>query len=179
MKDEYIRIRLTANEKQKLKELAEIDNRTMSGWIINQINREYRLGKKGNTMKHYVIQDREAGNIIETTITLEKAQSILADYEEQDKADGTYTENFYEIQEVDKEMSYNDKIEILMEDRCTKKEAEKHLKDGAVIWYESEKEEFINSCIAGLCDREDAEDSWEKLSIVVIDGAKYRIEYVL
>lgn len=45
----------------------------------------------------YVIRDREAGNIIDERETLEAAKEVLVEYEEQDKADGTYTENFYEI----------------------------------------------------------------------------------
>lgn len=49
--------------------------------------------------KTYRIQDREAGNVIETGLTLEEAQKILAKFEADDKADGTYTEDFYEIVE--------------------------------------------------------------------------------
>lgn len=46
---------------------------------------------------NYLIRDYEAGNLIESCDTLEEAQAIVQQYEKQDKADGTYTEDFYEI----------------------------------------------------------------------------------
>lgn len=49
-------------------------------------------------MSTYRIQDAEAGNIIERGITTEaEAMAILAQYEDQDRKDGTYTQGFYEI----------------------------------------------------------------------------------
>jgi len=51
------------------------------------------------TTKIFNIQDREAGNKIDSFNTLSEAQKALAMYEEVDKADGTYTPNFYEIVE--------------------------------------------------------------------------------
>lgn len=49
-------------------------------------------------MKHpYIIRDREAGNAIEHADTMEEAERIVAKYEAEDKQDGTYTEDFYEI----------------------------------------------------------------------------------
>ena len=45
----------------------------------------------------YLIRDYEAGNLIESCNTLEAAQAIVKQYEMQDKADGTFTEDFYEI----------------------------------------------------------------------------------
>jgi hypothetical protein len=45
--------------------------------------------------KTYRIQDRESGNLIETGLTLEEAQEMLAKFESDDKADGSYTEDFY------------------------------------------------------------------------------------
>ena len=50
-------------------------------------------------MKNYKIQDREAGNVIETGLTYEEAVNLLAKFEEEDKQDGTYTPDFYEIAE--------------------------------------------------------------------------------
>lgn len=50
-------------------------------------------------MKNYKIQDREAGNIIETGLTLEEAQAKLAQFEKSDKEEGIYKEDFYEIVE--------------------------------------------------------------------------------
>lgn len=50
-------------------------------------------------MKNYKIQDREAGNVIETGLTLEEAETKLAQFEESDKEEGIYEEDFYEIVE--------------------------------------------------------------------------------
>ena len=50
-------------------------------------------------MKKFKIQDREAGNVIEFGLTLEEAEELLTRFEEEDKQDGTYTPNFYEIAE--------------------------------------------------------------------------------
>lgn len=50
-------------------------------------------------MTKYIIQDREAGNKIEEFDTLEQAEQELANYEKQDKKDGSYAPNFYEIVE--------------------------------------------------------------------------------
>jgi len=47
----------------------------------------------------YKIQDREAGNIIETGLTYTEAQKTLKEFEETDKKEGTYTPDFYEIVE--------------------------------------------------------------------------------
>ena len=55
-----------------------------------------------NTMKNlkkYKIQDREAGNPIEQGLTLSGAEKQVASHEEEDKADDTYTLDFYEIVE--------------------------------------------------------------------------------
>lgn len=51
-------------------------------------------------MKKYLIQDREAGNVIEECDTLEEAEKVLAEYEAEDEKDGTYTPDFYEIVEA-------------------------------------------------------------------------------
>lgn len=47
----------------------------------------------------YVIRDREAGNEIEYADTLDKAMRILEEYEETDRREGTFSEDFYEIVE--------------------------------------------------------------------------------
>ena len=49
----------------------------------------------------YVVRDREAGNVITQFETMEEAQKEIEKYEEQDKKDGTYTEDFYEIAVID------------------------------------------------------------------------------
>lgn len=43
------------------------------------------------------IQDRETGTTIEECATYEEAKAILTEYEETDRQEGAYTENFYEI----------------------------------------------------------------------------------
>ena len=45
----------------------------------------------------YIIQDREAGNYVDGFNTIEEAQEVLAQHEEQDKKDWVYVEDFYEI----------------------------------------------------------------------------------
>ena len=50
-------------------------------------------------MKNYKIQDRKSGNVIETGLTLDEAVRMLAQFEEEDKQDGTYMPNFYEVVE--------------------------------------------------------------------------------
>lgn len=45
----------------------------------------------------YLIRDRESGNVISKFATLKDARMALELYEEQDKVDGIYKEDFYEI----------------------------------------------------------------------------------
>ena len=48
-----------------------------------------------------VIRDREAGNVITEFDTVEEAKKELEKYEAQDKKDGVYVEDFYEIAVID------------------------------------------------------------------------------
>lgn len=48
----------------------------------------------------YVIRDRETGNFIDTFLTREVAEETLEQYEFEDKRDGIYTKDFYEIVKV-------------------------------------------------------------------------------
>ena len=48
-----------------------------------------------------VIRDREAGNVITEFETVEEAKKELEKYEAQDKKDGVYVEDFYEIYDTD------------------------------------------------------------------------------
>lgn len=50
-------------------------------------------------MKTFKIQDREAGNVIETGLTLSEAENLLIQFEKEDRQDGNYTPDFYEIVE--------------------------------------------------------------------------------
>ena len=54
-------------------------------------------------MKKYIIQDREAGNQIDEFNTYEEAKEQLGKYEAEDREDGVFEEDFYEIVEVEKE----------------------------------------------------------------------------
>ena len=49
----------------------------------------------------YIVQDKEAGNPIDCFETRKNAENALLLYEEQDKAEGVYEENFYEIIKAD------------------------------------------------------------------------------
>ena len=57
---------------------------------------------------HYKVQDREAGNVIGYFNTKDEANAAVVLFEENDKEDGTYTPDFYEIKllEVDEETRY-------------------------------------------------------------------------
>ena len=48
----------------------------------------------------YVVRDREAGNPIERFATMEDAEAALRSYEESDKKDGIYEQDFYEVAPV-------------------------------------------------------------------------------
>lgn len=47
----------------------------------------------------YIIQDREAGNVIDEFNSYTEAEEALSRYEEEDQANGDYEPNFYEIVE--------------------------------------------------------------------------------
>ena len=49
----------------------------------------------------YIIQDREAGNFIDEFDTIEEAERQLHIYESDDKRQGLYIPNFYEIIKAD------------------------------------------------------------------------------
>ena len=51
----------------------------------------------------FVIRDREVGNVIEECTKIDTARKLLDLFENQDKADGTYTKDFYEIYDTEKE----------------------------------------------------------------------------
>ena len=49
------------------------------------------------TSAAYVVRDREAGNVIERVASIEEGEALIAEYEEADRKDGTYTPDFYEV----------------------------------------------------------------------------------
>jgi len=58
-------------------------------------------------MKKYKIQDREAGNVIESGLTQKQADQMLVKFEDTDKAEGNYTPDFYEIvRDMTKTLAY-------------------------------------------------------------------------
>lgn len=78
-------------------------------------------------------------------------------------------------------------IEILMEDRCTKSEAEKHLKNGTIIFedFEEKCESYLNEWDI---EEEEREAYWKMIEtgepitdwgIVKLEGKTYYIQYVL
>jgi hypothetical protein len=56
-------------------------------------------------MKKFIIRDHEAGNFIDEFNTIEEAQQELEKYENEDKQEGTFSPDFYEI--VEKELTYD------------------------------------------------------------------------
>ena len=84
-------------------------------------------------------------------------------------------------------MTREREIEILMEDRCTKAEAERHLKNGAVVFDDFE-ENFDSYMKEWDCDEEE-EEAYRKMidsknpatdwGVVDQDGKTYYIMYVL
>ena len=70
--------------------------------IIKAQNKTTATVGRMEKMKKYYTADREAGNLIEAFNTYEEAKQAILAYEEQDKADGTYEENFYAVVDEDR-----------------------------------------------------------------------------
>lgn len=88
-----------------------------------------------------VIRDRESGNISDVFNTFEEAEKVLASYEKQDKAEGTYTEDFYEVAEIKvlfltSEMVFIDKNETVNIEIPEEYEETAVTTDGRVIAYD-------------------------------------------
>ena len=56
--------------------------------------------------KKFIVRDRMAGNVIEDFDSLEEAKKCIELFEIQDKRDGMYTPNFYEIYDAEKEIIF-------------------------------------------------------------------------
>lgn len=82
-------------------------------------------------------------------------------------------------------MTREKKIAILMEDYCTQKEAIKHLDAGASIFTEAEIDAYLDEFNKDAYDeddiltREDFEQHKDCCSVVMYEGKKYYIAYVL
>ena len=84
-------------------------------------------------------------------------------------------------------MTREREIEILMEDGCTRAEAEKHLKNGAVVF--DDFEEHLESYLDEWDIEEDDKDEYRKMvtdkipaadcGVVEQEGKTYYIMYVL
>lgn len=53
--------------------------------------------------KKFIVRDSIAGNVIEYFNSLEEAKKCIKLFEIQDKREGIYTPNFYEIYDTEKE----------------------------------------------------------------------------
>jgi hypothetical protein len=53
-------------------------------------------------MKNFAIRDKEAGNLIVIGISETEAKAVLVEFENEDRANGSYTPDFYEIVETAK-----------------------------------------------------------------------------
>ena len=84
-------------------------------------------------------------------------------------------------------MTREREIEILMEDRCTKSEAEKHLKDGTTVF--EDFEENLESYLDEWDIEEEDREAYRKMvtdkipvadwGVVEQDGKTYYIDYAL
>lgn len=58
-------------------------------------------------MKKYQVRVTETGSVIDNALSLEKALSIITDYENEDKENDNFRESFYEIYDTEsKEIVY-------------------------------------------------------------------------
>ena len=91
-------------------------------------------------------------------------------------------------------MTIEKQIEILMEDRCTKSEAEKHLKNGTTIFedfeenfdkymeewkYLAEDEEEYNNMVESYRNMIETGEPVTDWVVVKLEGKTYYIQYVL
>ena len=64
-------------------------------------------------MMTFYARDKEAGNVIDEFATREEAEQAIIEYEEQDKKDGIYEPNFYEVYEEPTPTDYKNKKDAL------------------------------------------------------------------
>lgn len=199
MKDTCIRVRISETDKEKLRQLADESQMSMSEWIINQIRME---AKESKIMKATV---KSYNNNFEVYLNGENIVTIYGD----NCHDFTAEENINEFKEQIDEYDISNRMEliwafeiwvddkseeptkeeleiaILMADRCTKSEAKKHLKNGTVVRKESE----VNDLLKELNEFQDEDEKYtiddikagviNDISYVTYKGKKYFIEYVL
>ena len=56
-----------------------------------------KFNQRSDAIKTYIIRDREAGNMIEECISLFEAKNKVIVFENKDKKDGIFVDDFYEI----------------------------------------------------------------------------------
>ena len=54
-------------------------------------------------MTEYIIRDSESGNTIESTDSLTEAVQIIKRFEAEDRKEGQYTPDFYEVYDPDRQ----------------------------------------------------------------------------
>jgi spore germination protein YaaH len=57
----------------------------------------FKKQKEIKNMKKIYVANKQTGDFIEEVKTLDEAIDLIADYEAQDKADGTYEADFYDV----------------------------------------------------------------------------------
>lgn len=70
--------------------------------------------------KKYCVRDREAGNIIEVVETYEDGEKLIESFEEDDKENDVYEENFYEVAEISKFEYYYQKSNLTLTEIANK-----------------------------------------------------------
>lgn len=56
---------------------------------------------EGITSTKYYVANHETGDVIEDVSSIEEGEELIRQYEEEDKADGTYERDFYTVMEKD------------------------------------------------------------------------------
>lgn len=82
-----------------------------------------------NTIK-FITQDREAGNVIDEFATRKEAEAAIRAYEEEDRANGCFEENFYEIKADT--ITYNQFIAVNRDQTGTEYEYSRSDTDGEI-----------------------------------------------
>lgn len=92
------------------------------------------ITNKTDSSVRFVVRDREAGNVIDIVASYEAAEELLEQYEDQDKKDGFYEKDFYEIvAQHDSRIKYDKKNTKMISLKLNKKT------DAKIIeWLESQ-----------------------------------------
>ena len=133
--------------------------------------------------------NNETGEKIDSFMTLEDAVEAIRMYETDDKNEGLYTEDFYDVYNdtydiyANGEWKHVYELAILCADYCTKEAAQKYLEDGAVIYANTPFgfSEFVNRYednVTAEC-YDEIKSAWDCLSSVSFEDHYYKIDYVL